>query len=129
MMWWLQIANRFAAACTGGGSFLGFPTWYKYLPSNNITTTVNGNSVTSCAPALTSLSDIWLIGAALVEILLRIAALGAIGIVIWGGIKMVTSQGDPSGVASARNTIMDGLVGLGISIVSVGVITFVAGKF
>ena len=125
---WLQLLTRFGAPCPGGG-LLGFPTWYKYIQGNPISTTVNGKAVSSCAPVLNSINDIWLIGAAIVDMLLRIAALGAIGIVIWGGIKMITSQGDPSGVASARNTIMDGLIGLTIALVATGAITFVAGRF
>jgi hypothetical protein len=119
---------NFAAACNGGG-FLGFPKWYKYLDSQTATTNLNGQSISACAPKLDSINDIWLIGAAIVEILIRIAALGAIIMVIWGGVKLSTSQGDPSNVASARNTIFDGLVGLAIAITSIAVITFVAGRF
>lgn len=121
---------NFAAACSGGGSFLGFPKWYKYLNGQSVSSSVlTGRAMPTCAPKLDSINDIWLIVAAVVEMLMRIAALGAVMMVIWGGIKLSTSQGDPSNVAAARNTIFDGLVGLVIAVVATAVITFVAGRF
>ena len=52
----------FAAACKGGG-LIGLPTWYMYLEG----TTAAGN----CSPAITGINDIWLIVAAVIEILLN----------------------------------------------------------
>ena len=82
MMYWLL--TQFGAAndpCKGGG-FLFFPTWYKYLPGN-----IDPNGL--CTPQLTSINDIWLIVAAVIEILLRLTALVAVGFIIYGGFAVV----------------------------------------
>jgi hypothetical protein len=116
-----SIITNFAAPCAGG-SFLGFPKWYKYLNSQ----TVAGGG---CAPNVTHLSDIWLIVAAFVEILLRIGGLLAIIFVIYGGIQYITSQGEPNKTNQARQTIINALVGLVISIGATTLVTFTAGRF
>ncbi|HET9098141.1 MAG TPA: hypothetical protein VFN51_00835 [Candidatus Saccharimonadales bacterium] len=102
-------------ACSSGG-FLGFPTWYHYLPVNSQT----------CSPQFTSLSDTWLIVAAIIEILLRIAGLLAVVYVIIGGINFVTSQGQPEKTAKSRDTIINALIGLAIAILSAAIVSFIA---
>ena len=79
------------AACAGGG-FLGFPTWYKYLPS---TTPAGG----LCSPQITKLDDVWLILAAVIEIMLRIAALVQVIFTMYGGFRYGHQPGDPSKIA------------------------------
>lgn len=102
-------------ACSSGG-FLGFPSWYHYLPMDHST----------CKPTFTSLSDTWLIVAAIIEILLRIAGLLAVIFVIIGGINFVTSQGQPEKTAKSRDTIINSLVGLAIAILSAAIVSFIA---
>lgn len=123
-----QVLTRFAAPCQGG-SLLGFPTWYKYL--DGLTTAVPevGEGQTICTPVIGSASDVWLIVAALIEILLRVAALLAVGFVIWGGISYITSQGNPDSTAKAQKTVVNALVGLIISIAATTLITYAAGRF
>ena len=70
---------HFAGPHCPGGSFLGFPPWFRYLPGSTTGAT--------CSPQLTSLNDVWLIVAAVIEILLRVAALAAVGIIIYAGIE------------------------------------------
>jgi hypothetical protein len=121
----LQFFNNFAAACTGGG-FLGFPTWYKYLDSQTVTNTL-GNK--TCAPRITGLSDIWLILAAVIEMVLRVGAIFAIIYTLAGTIQLITSQGDPAKTQAARGTIFNALIGLVISISAATIISFIAGSF
>ncbi|HUD10652.1 MAG TPA: pilin [Candidatus Saccharimonadales bacterium] len=99
--------------------FLGFPTWYQYLPANPY----------DGSPQLTSLSDVWLIAAAIIDILLRVAALITIIMVIYGGIEFITSQGDPEKAKNARGTVVNGLIGLVIAISATTLISFIAGRF
>lgn len=108
----------FAAACKGG-SFLGFPTWYHYLNSQ---TDAQGN----CAPVISSISDFWLIVAAIIEILLRVAAILAVAMVIYAGISFTTSQGDPEAAKRARNTLINALIGLAISVMAAAIVAFIA---
>ena len=126
----MDFLYRFAASC-GGGSFLGFPTWYKYLPG--VTETAkDGAGVdigTVCTPKIQSINDVWLIVAAIVEILLRVAALAAIALIVWGGIQFVMSQGEPDKAAKARHTVINAVVGLVIAVTATVLVTFVAGQF
>ncbi len=105
-------------ACAGGGSFFGLPTWYHYLPCNG-----DGN------PSLTHLTDVWLIVAAIIEILLRIAALAAVGYVIYGGVEYTISRGEPDKTAKARGTIINAVIGLVIAITAPAIVSVLASKF
>lgn len=125
----IDFLYRFAASCSGGG-FLGFPTWYKYLPGRTEDVQDTGRTIgTVCTPQITSLSDVWLIVAAIVEILLRIAGLAAVALIVWGGIQFITSQGEPERAAKARGTVINAVVGLIIAVTATVLVTFVAGRF
>jgi hypothetical protein len=118
----LLLTNFASATCTKSSgtitssTFLKFPTWYEYLPS------VNGS------PCITNINDVWLIAAAVIEILIRIAAFLAVAFVIYGGIRYVTSQGDSNSTSQAQSTVMAAVIGLVICMVATLVITFIAGS-
>jgi len=116
----LLLSQHFAAAASTckGSSFFSLPTWYEYLTCNS-----------SGSPQLTSISDIWKIVAAVIEILLRVAALVAVGLIIYAGIQYSTSQGNPQQTSKALSTIINAAVGLVICIISAVVVTFIAGSF
>ena len=113
----------FAAACKGGG-LLGLPTWYMYLEG---ATDAAGN----CSPAITGINDIWLIVAAIIEILLRIAVLVAVFFVMYGGVKYITSHitsnPAPEELVKARRSIFNALIGLLIALVAAGTVQYIAG--
>lgn len=48
-------------------------------------------------------------------------------IVAYGALKFVLSQGNPQEVTKAKNTIIDGLIGLAIIASSAGVVGFIIG--
>ncbi len=123
------VLSHFGAACSGGGSFLGLPHWYEYLNSVTVTAPPASDIPPQCVPQITNITDIWLIVAAIVDILLRVSALIAIFIVIYGGIQYVTSQGDPGKTSKARQTVINALIGLAIAITSTIIVTFIAGQF
>lgn len=56
-----------------------------------------------------------------------VAVISVIMIIV-AGIKYVTSQGDPAGTNSAKNTIIYALVGLGVVLVAQTLVKFVVGK-
>lgn len=101
-------------------SFFGFPSWNQYLHTH---------ADRKCAPHLTGLNDIWLIGLAVIDILLRIAILAAIGFVLYAGIKYTASRGNPDKTESAKKTLEDALIGLVIAVVATAFVTFLAGRF
>jgi hypothetical protein len=111
------LLSHFAASCAGGG-FLGFPTWYHYLPKEAGT----------CSPALLKLDDIWLIVAAVIEILLRVAGIVAVILIIYGGFSYVASQGEPDKTRQAQGTIVNALIGLAIAVVAAATVAFIAGS-
>ncbi len=115
-----ELLAHFADVGCKGGSFLGFPTWYKYLPGTTDPTTG------LCSPQLNRLSDVWLILAAVIEILLRVAAIVAVIFVIYGAIAYVVSQGEPDKTGKAKSTIVNALVGLAISVMAAAIVTFIS---
>jgi len=113
MLW---LLTQFGDACHP--TFFSFPTWYEYLKPDP----------TTCAPTITGLNDVWLIVAAVIEILLRVGALAAIGLVIYGGFEYMTSRGEPEKTNQARQTIINALVGLVITVLAAVIVNFVAGS-
>lgn len=97
-------------------NFLSFPTWYEYLCLNS-----------SKHPVITNLTDIWLIVAAIIDILLRVGAILAVIFIIYGGIKYITSQGSPEQTNAAKNTILNAVIGLIVTILASVVVGFIAG--
>lgn len=112
-----------------GGSLFGLPPWYKYLKGTTTHPTLLEAGRTVCTPQFTGLNDIWLVGAAVLEMLLRIAALIAIGMVVYGGVRFITSQAEPEKLKAARGTIINGIIGLVVAVTATGVVTFIAGRF
>lgn len=118
----MDLLTYFAASCKlPKPTFLGLPTWYHYLSGNP-----DGNG--HCLPAISKLSDIWLIIAAIIEILLRVAAIAAVAMVIYGGVSFITSQGNPEDTTKARNTIINALIGLLLAVMAAAFISFIAGS-
>jgi ABC-type Fe3+ transport system permease subunit len=113
----MQLFTGFAATAEScHENFLGFfPTWYQYLAG-------------SCSsPQIHALSDVWLIVAAIIEILLRIAGLAAVIFVMYGGFQYLTSQAEPDAVNKARQTIINALIGLAIAVLASVIVNFIAG--
>ncbi len=119
-------ARAYAARCAQS-SFLGFPTWYKYLDSNIDTDPLTNATV--CNLDIKGINDTWLIIAAVIEILLRVAALVAICFIIYGGVSYVISQGAPDKTKQAQSTAINALVGLTITVIASAAVSFIANSF
>lgn len=120
----IQLLQLFANECKPQG-FFGFPTWYKYLEAKQDVVTKQ------CEVQFTLMknntfngSDVLLIGLGVIDIMVRLAALIAVGFVMYGGIRYITSQGSPDATKSAQNTILTALIGLVIAIIAAVVVTF-----
>lgn len=106
---------QFAQSCRPGIDVsLGIPTWYEGLPCSN-------NS-----PSPNSLNDLWIIVANIIDILIFVASIAAVFFIVYGGIKFITSQGQPDKIASARQTLIYAAAGLIISIIARVVVQYVA---
>jgi len=111
----------------GSRSFFGLPTWYKYLKTNSAKDLTTGNN--TCDVQIESLSDIWLIVAAVIEALLRVAALLSVVFVMYGGVSYILSQAEPEKTKKALGTIINAVIGLAITIIAASVVSFVASRF
>lgn len=113
------------AKCSAGSSnFLGLPTWHTYLDKDD---------QCNVQPERYSDGSVHLgltIGAvllAVIEILLRVAGIVAVGAIIYGGIAYSISQGAPDKTAAARTIITNGLIGLVIASLAVALVGLVSG--
>lgn len=118
------LSTHFAAvadACNNNG-FFGFPHWYKYLDVRQLT--INGEK--TCQVVDFSIpGDLTLVALAILDMLLRLAGMVAVGFVVYGSIQYVTSQGEPDGVKKAQNTIVNALIGVVIALVAAATVSFI----
>lgn len=125
-----------AAPTTNGpceaGDFFGLPRWYKYLEQEYHPEATPGKPNGFCTVKFNSggnpLMSFWLVGFAVLELLLRLVGVLAVGFVIYGGIRYITSQGSPENTKAARNTIINALAGAAIAIIASISVSFIAGK-
>lgn len=112
----------------GGGCntkmFLGIlPTWYKYLPTTSM-------GEVSCHVNFDAKQGAhWgFIALAVLEILIRIGGMVALGYIIYGGIKYISSQGEPDRTREAQHTVANAIIGLVITIIATALIGFIANR-
>ena len=131
----LQQLFLFATAPSGcENQFLGLWPWYHYLPSKDFGVTI-GHTYEKCAinSNFTFLSnsgsgDIPLILLAVIDDLLRIAGIVAIGFVVYGAFQYIASQGNPEGTARAQSTVINALLGLAVAIAAIAFVTFLGDR-
>lgn len=99
--------------CASG--LLTFPTWYSHISSD-------------CKSVeITQLNDLWIIVLNLIEMLLQAVAYASTGFLVWGGFKYMKSRGDPSRIQNAKDAITNALIGLGVALGSVAIVSFISG--
>jgi len=65
----------------------------------------------------------------IVDVLLFVIGVAAVIMIIIGGLKYVTSNGDSAGVTSAKNTILYSVVGIIVALLAYAIVKFVLGQF
>ncbi|HVE80554.1 MAG TPA: pilin [Candidatus Dormibacteraeota bacterium] len=63
--------------------------------------------------------------ATLLDLFIFAASIVAIAFIVIGGIKYITSTGDPTRIANAKNTILYAIIGLIVAIIARAIIGFV----
>lgn len=110
--------------CSGSGKFLTFKPWYDGLTESNDSTKScnikNPDDVTKF---------IWKIVLNIIYDMLMAVGYLCVAYVIFGGFKYMSSSGSSDGMAKAKSTIMNALIGLVISMMSVAIVNTVAGSF
>ena len=112
------VADGSTSSCKT--KFLGMPTWYEYLPVD-AECNIDNNSLNSGTVVV-------LVIMAILDILITLAGILAVGYVIFGGFKYITSQAEPNKLVGARTTILNALIGLVIAIVASRIVAFIAGR-
>lgn len=116
----VNMLDNFAAGCAAKGIQI-IPPWYKYL---ELSEDVGGG----CSVVSTFPDDIGKVLLALLEIILRVGAMVAVGFVIYGGFQYMLSQGEPDRIKNARTTIVNAVIGLVISTLATVIVNFVGGR-
>lgn len=111
--------------------FFFLNTWYHYFVTGGFSGRDALNRCVFNLPDAISQSPnaYWLIAMGILDILLRVAGFIAVVMVLYAGVQYVTSNGDPSNAQAAKNTIINAMIGLVITVVASALVNFVANKF
>lgn len=116
----LAYAPSTHAACDPNARFLlTIPAWYRGLVDGSDCNIKDPNSVGGLGPF------VQIIALNIVEIMLNIVAYVTIAFIIIGGFKYITSAGSPDANEKGRKTIVNAVIGLLISIASIGIVNAV----
>jgi type IV secretion system pilin len=129
-------AGSTAKGCDLSASFFGLKAWYAYLPPGDFVPNASNNGCdinlsfvsSTGGPNQTNIDSVWLIGLAIFEDLLRLAGALAFGFIIYGGIRYITSQGEPDNTNAARTTILNALIGAAIAAIAAVAVSFIGTK-
>lgn len=121
-----QEQGATADKCGSGITF--FPSWYQGLcdpATGNIKSPGDDSLGADTAGRLGKWVTI--IAMNIVTIILYVVGYVSLGFIIYGGFKYMTSGDNSSGTLAARKTITNAVIGLVLSIMSVAIVSFVAG--
>jgi hypothetical protein len=114
------IATPQTAYAECGDRLLTLPAWFRGLTTDNC-------DIKSPDDAGGLSTFIWTIVLNIIEMVMQIVGYITVAFLIFGGFKYMTSQGEPSNIMKAKDTIRNALIGLIIAIFSVAVVNFIAG--
>ncbi len=114
------LADAAGKAACSKHTFFVFDPWWKYLDVNR----TDG----VCQVVFDFPYDLTLVALAILDMMLRLAGLIAVGYIVYGGIQYTTSQGEPDGVKNAQNTIFNALIGLVITLMAAAIISFIGNR-
>ena len=98
-----------AGSCTTGSTFMNLPTWFKGLPAEEI----NGECVITTPGNSNELrAYFWTVALNITSIIFGVAGYLAVLFVMIGGIRIMTSAGNPAGMVAGRKTITNALIGV-----------------
>lgn len=126
------------AACTTNTTFFGLKPWYAYLHLKEVVTRYPDGTTSKVCQIQSFSNDsvqvfgghspFLLIGLAILDDLIRVAAMVAVGFVIWGGIQYTMSQGAPDQTKRAQQTIINALIGLVVAILAASIVSFIGNR-
>ncbi len=107
-----------SAACDNP-RFLGLPTWYRGLTNDTCDIVTPNNDSDKF------IGFVWRIALNVVEMGLWIVGYIAAFFILYGGFQMFLSEGVVDKRVKAQKTMINAIIGLVISIVSIGLVNFV----
>lgn len=104
--------------CNSG--FLGFPAWYRGVTDDkcNIKSPTKDSEF---APF------IWKIVLNVIDMGLMVAGYAAVLFILWGGFSLILHSNNSDAFAKARQTVLNAVIGLIISIAAVAIVRLIAG--
>lgn len=121
------IATPQTAYAECGDRLLTLPAWFRGLTTDSCDIKSPSDLSTSGDPDAGLSIFIWTIVLNIIEMVMQIVGYITVAFLIFGGFKYMTSQGEPSNIMKAKDTIRNALIGLLIAIFSVAVVNFIAG--
>lgn len=116
--------NVFAATCNK--TYLGFPAWYNGLEVVDTTTcsvktptTADGKNVVG--------PFVWTIALNVIDMALVLVGYISVFFILYGGFSFIVNSGNSDVIAKSRQTIMNAVIGLIISIASIAIVNLIAG--
>ncbi len=114
------------AACDNN-RLLTLPPWYRGLTTGGAECNIDVNAMGGATQSDNLRIFIQVLALNVVEIMMHIVSYVCIAFIIVGGFKYMTSTGSPDGNVKGRQTIQNALIGLVISIASIGIVNFISG--
>lgn len=115
-----------ATAGNCSNSFLGLPTWHKYLTKDSNCTIVGPTKQGSDELDVPKVAT--RVGLAVIDILLRVGGMVAFAFIVISGFKFTLSQGNPDQEKAARETAINAVIGMVITIFAVAIVSFIGDK-
>jgi hypothetical protein len=118
----------FADACTAAQRkalydrhFFFFDPWWKYLKSHQ-------DALGNCVPNVDLFNhpaNLWLVGLAILDMLLRLAGFLAVISIMIAGVELVRTEGSTEKATNARQRLLNSLLGLALAASATALVTFV----
>lgn len=110
------IPTKVYAADSGNSDFLGFPSLFRGIKGVTQGQLDKGKDPGEIIVA---------VGFNVADIISRALVIVALGMLIYGGVKYMTSTGEPGKVKEAQSTIIKSIIGLIICVSTSAIISFV----
>lgn len=129
--WFVPTAS--AASCgtpVARNTITFFPAWYDGLlcPGDKGGVMSPGDDYLGSDTSARLGKWVSIIAMNVVTMILYVVGYVSLGFIIYGGFKYMTSGDNSSGTLAARKTITNAVIGLVLSIMSVAIVSFVAGR-
>jgi hypothetical protein len=105
-------------------TFFFLPHWWEFIPSSQF----QYDTLLQCQPNFKFPENLFPLGLAVIDILLRLAGFAAVIAVMISGVMYMTGQGNPERGSAARKALFNSLIGLGIAFAATVAVAFVGKK-